>query len=88
MIQCTSAEVAKLLRGLNEKLSLLLSKENQSKEFIAAINEDIESVRPQYNYADTQKEIEKIEQHIRTLKHSINVFNITHIVPEFNMTID
>lgn len=88
MIQCTSAEAAKLLRGLNEKLSLLLSKENQSKEFVAAINEDIESVRPQYHYANVQQEIDQLEQQIRKLKHAINVFNTTHKVPNFDMTID
>ncbi len=42
----TSAEAAKLLRSLNEKQTSLKQKERMSCTFIAAVGEDIESVRP------------------------------------------
>ncbi|MBQ4428901.1 MAG: hypothetical protein II871_03935 [Clostridia bacterium] len=84
----TSAEAAKLLKALNEQHDMLDSKEDQSSTFIAALSEDIESVRPEYDYEATRQQLEEIERKIRTVKHAINVFNTTHKVPGFDMTID
>lgn len=88
MLQCTSAEANKILKKLNEKLDLALRREKQSKEFLAALGEDPETVRPNYDYAETAAEIDTLENNIRILKHSINVFNITTIVESLDMTID
>lgn len=60
----TSAEAAKLLRSLNEKLNLLKQKERMSCTFIAAVGEDIESVRPAYAYHDMQKQLMELEEKI------------------------
>lgn len=84
----TSAEAAKLLRALNEEHDNLIYTESQSKSFVAALSEDIESVRPEYDYVTMQARLEAVEKKIRVVKHAINVFNSTHIVPGFNMTID
>ena len=84
----TSAEAAKLLRSLNEEHDTLLYRENQSKSFVAAHSEDIESVRPEYDYESTQQMLEETERKIRVVKHAINLFNATHKVPGFDMTID
>ncbi len=84
----TSAEAAKLLRQLNDDYYALILKEEQSREFLAAVGEDIESVRPEYNYAAVQKRLAEMEEKIRKVKHAINVFNTTHIVPGFEITID
>ncbi len=84
----TSAEAAKLLRKLNEDYQSLLEVERQSKVFVAAVGEDVGSVRPAYNYARTQAQLEEIASKIRTVKHAINVFNTTHVIPEMDMTID
>ena len=88
MVQLTSAEAAKILKKLNEELSSVMRKEEQSKDFLAAMGEDPETVRPKYDYEDTSKKIDELETKIRILKHSINVFNTTTIVPEINMTVD
>lgn len=88
MKNMTSAEAAKALKKLNEELEYISSKEEQSKDFLAALGEDPETVRPKYDYADTNMRIVEIEAKIRRLKHSINVFNTMTIVPEINMTID
>lgn len=77
MVQLTSAEAAKILKKLNEELSSVMRKEEQSKDFLAAMGEDPETVRPKYDYEDTSKKIDEIETKIRLLKHSINVFNTT-----------
>ena len=84
----TSAEAAKLLRGLNEELSAVVNAETASREFVAAISEDVESVRPKYDFAQTQSELERLRKEVRKVKHAINVFNTTTILPGFDMTID
>lgn len=84
----TSAEAAKILRQLNEDYSSLINMELEKMDFLAAVGEDIESVRPIYDYAATQKKLTEYEEKIRRVKHAVNVFNSTHIVPEFDMTID
>ena len=84
----TSAEAAKLLRRLNDEKVSLESQEAQSSTFRAAITEDIENARPAYDYSQTQADIDSLEAKIRTVKHAINTFNLTHEVPGFGMTID
>ena len=84
----TSAQANKLLKKLHDEHAALLDRENRSKDFRAAMGEDVESVRPAYDYADTQNRLAELEQRIRRVKHAINVFNATHVVPGFDMTID
>lgn len=84
----TSAEAAKLLRKLNDEREALLDKERRSSIFMAAVGEDVESVRPAYIYADTQAALDKLDAQIRVVKHAINRFNTTQVVPGFGMTID
>ena len=84
----TSAEAAKLLRKLNDERQNLLSHETQVCEFVASLGEDPESVRPEYDYEKTQAEINETEKKIIKVKHAINVFNSTHKVPDFDMTVD
>ncbi len=88
MANLTSAEASKILKKLNEELNSVIGKENECKSFLASLGEDPESVRPEYDYTETNKKIEELETKIRLLKHSINVFNTTTVVPEINMTID
>jgi hypothetical protein len=62
--------------------------ENKSRTFTAAIQEDVESVRPTYDFQATQDALVEIEEKIRNLKHTLNCFNSTYVIPEFKMTID
>ena len=87
-MKMTSAAAAKELKKLNEQHEALTAMENKSSEFIATIQEDIETVRPAYDYAAVQKELAEVEQKIRALKHAINTFNLGQTVPGFDMTID
>ena len=84
----TSAEAAKLLRRLNEEHEALLMLESQSNQFVAAVSEDIESVRPEYDLSSVQARLARLEAQIRKVKHALNIFNSTHEVPGFGMTID
>ena len=84
----TSAEAGKLLKKLNEEQASIILRENGGKEFLAAVGEDIGSVRPDYDFKATQKALDEIEAKIRKLKHALNVFNSTTVIPEFGITID
>lgn len=87
-MKVTSAQAAKILRQLNNELSTLQIRESNAQSFLAAMGEDVESVRPAYNYAEMQESQKAVEAKIRKLKHALNVFNATTIVPEFGITID
>ncbi len=84
----TSAEANKLLKKLNEEKAMLLDNESRSATFSAALGEDVESVRPEYDYGETAEKLEALNASVRRVKHAINLFNTTHIVPGFDMTID
>lgn len=84
----TSAQAAKLLRQLNDELRTLQLREGNSCSFVAAIQEDIETVRPSYNFKEMRDVQSEVEKKIRKVKHAINVFNTTTTVPNFDITID
>ena len=77
-----------MLRKLMEEKSSIEMREHNGKEFLAAVGEDLESVRPEYDFAKTQSALAEVERKIRKLKHALNVFNSTTVIPEFDMTID
>ena len=56
----TSAEAGKLLKKLNYEQSSIILREENGKEFLAAIGEDLESVRPDYNFGETQKALDAV----------------------------
>lgn len=87
-MKCTSAEAGRMLRKLMEEKSSIEMREHNGKEFLAAVGEDLESVRPEYDFAKTQSALAEVERKIRKLKHALNVFNSTTVIPEFDMTID
>lgn len=87
-MKLTSAEAAKLLRKLNEEYEAILNMEVQSKEFVASLNENIELIKPKYDFNKTQEELNILEEKIRKLKHAINMFNCQTVVIDFNMSID
>ena len=84
----TSAGANKLLKKLNDEYAALLEKERRSRDFRAAMGEDIASVRPAYDYAKTQACLAELEEDIRRIKHAVNCFNTAQIVDGFNMAID
>ena len=85
----TSSEANKLLRGLEGRIADLKRRENKSRSFNAASTEDPEALRPAYDFEETQKQLDALEHDVRTVKHAINVFNVTHTLPGFDdMTID
>ena len=85
----TSAEANKLLKGIEARIEDLKAKEIKSRSFHAASTEDPEALRPAYEFEETQRKIALLENDVRTVKHAINMFNVTHTVPGFDgLTID
>ena len=84
----TSAEANKLLKKLNDQYLDLRNQEEKTKTFNAATMEDVEAVRPAYDYAKSQVTLSEIQNEIRHVKHAINIFNVSTNVPGFDMTID
>ena len=87
-MKISSKNASKLLKQFNEERDSLILQENQSKMFLAAVGEDIESVRPEYDYDAVQKQLKDLEEQIVKLKHAINVFNTTTVLKDFDMSID
>ncbi len=87
-MKMTSAQAGKLLRQLTNELAAMQRREDNTSSFLAAMGEDVESVRPEYNYAETQEAMDELEAKIRKLRHTLNLFNTTTVIPEFSMTID
>lgn len=86
----TSAEANKRLRQLQDKKKDLVEAERKNAWFVAATTENAEEVRENYDfdYSYDVPEIDRIDNEIRELKHNINKFNVSCMVPEFGMTID
>ena len=80
--------VAKKINALKEELKDLERYENQSCTFSFTVGEDLKDIRPSYDYKETQKRYMELTEEIRKLRHTMNVFNTSTIVPGFNMTVD
>lgn len=87
-MQYTSAEANKLLKKLNDTYQALLYEEEQSSTFLAAMGEEPESLRPEYNYSAMQKKLRELEEKIMAVKHAVNAFNTTHELKGFDITVD
>lgn len=85
----TSSEASKLLRTLTEEHNNLTSRERLLNTFGAFANEDLDLIRPDYDYIDYQNKLARLEAKIRTVKHAINTFNVNTVLPNTNgLTID
>ena len=85
----TSAEAGKLIKKLEDEIRRLQENEQKSATFRAASTEDPETLRPAYDFAETQAKIAALQEQLRTAKHAVNVFNTTHTLPGFDgLTID
>ena len=88
-MKLTIAEASRQIRLLNSKKAGIEIKEGNARTFIAATTEDIETVRPKYDYEQTQEEIADIDKKVREIKHALAVFNTSTVVPGFeDMTVD
>ena len=87
-MKVTSAQANKMLKKVMEEYEALKLRESQTKDFLASINENPDSIRPKYDFLATQEALESFEKKIRKMKHAINVFNSTTVVEGFGITVD
>ena len=87
-MKLTLAEASKKLKELNNEIQTLNAIEIQSREFLCAMGEDVESVRPEYDFKETQSKLDILKTQVRELKHKINIANINTKVDGYDMTID
>ena len=87
-MKVNSAVANKMLKKITEEYEALKLKETRTKDFLATMNENPDSIRPKYDFNKTQSELYAYEEKIRKIKHALNVFNTNTIIPEFNITID
>ncbi len=87
-MKLTPAEANKLLRKLNNDRDKLFEMERQSMTFVAATVENPDDARPEYSYEETRKKLNELDLQVRTVKHELNRFNVTTMLPDFGMTID
>lgn len=73
----TSASANKYLNQLNAEKDLIVSRERDVATFTAATVENVDEVRPEYNFEDTQTKLFNLEKTIIKVKHALNVFNTT-----------
>ncbi len=85
----TSAQASKLLRTLDEQHDNMIGMERSLYTFGAFANEDIDAIRPDYDYAAYQAELDALETKMRKVKHALKLFNITTVLPDTDgITID
>lgn len=87
-MEISPAYASKLIKKKNEEIRSLLAEEQKTSTTTACVGEDVEALRHAYNFAETQKKIETLQDDILNLKHAINEFNVSTVLPGFNFTID
>ena len=88
IMKVNPAVANKMLKKITEEYEALKVKEAQSKDFLASLNENPDSIRPKYDFNKTQSEIYAYEEKIRKIKHALNKFNVNTLIPEFGITVD
>ena len=88
IMKVNSAVANKMLKKITEEYEALKVKEAHSKDFLASVNENPDSIRPKYDFTKTQAELYVLEEKIRKIKHALNKFNVNTLIPEFGINID
>ena len=88
VMKVNSAVANKMLKKIVDEYEALKLKESQTKDFLATMNENPDSIRPKYDFESVQAELYAYEEKIRKIKHALNGFNISTVIPKFDITID
>lgn len=66
----------------------LLKEEKKACSYRVMEGEDPSAKKPEYDYVETWNQIMEFDDSIRSVKHAINSFSVSHYVPEYDMTLD
>ena len=78
--------INKRIKTLVDERSKLFSAERQVCTYSYVAGE--EPVVPEYSFEETQKRIDEISDEILRLKHAVNRFNTSTVIPGTDMTVD
>ena len=87
-MKITPAYASKLVRQKNEQIRQILAQEREISTTTACGDEDVTELRGQYDFSAFQSKIEKLNREVVALKHAINEFNVTTVLPGLDYTID
>ena len=82
----TSAAANKWIKSLEDEKSYYLSLEESASVYTLSEGEITDP--PEYDYQKVNGEIKQIDATIRKIKHAVNVFNTTTVLPELGITVD
>lgn len=84
-LTCDTAN--KMIRRWTEEIDELQAGEELRKSYITSVDRrDMD--RPDYDFVDVQTQIEDLNQKIMVVRHAVNVFNVTEVLPGCGFTID
>jgi len=86
MRKLTSAAANKWIKTLEDEKAFCIAQETSSSVYVLSDNEPED--KPEYDYNKVHQQIMQIDSKIRKIRHAVNVFNITTILPELGLTID
>lgn len=66
----------------------LLKEEKKACSYRVMEGEDPSAKKPEYDYVETWNQLMEYDDSIRSVKHAINSFSVSHYVPEYDMTLD
>ena len=75
MVSITSDGANKLIKSLEEEKNMLLQDISSLSTFVAAITEDPESVRPEFDFKKTVEQINVIDNKLIKIKNARSAFN-------------
>ena len=76
----TSACLNKMIKKLNEDKSFLISELCSHSTFVVGENDDIEKVKPDFDYRAVCEKIAAIDETIFKYKHALNLVNTTQTI--------
>lgn len=87
-VSMSPAYASKLIKQKNAEIKDILIHERETSTTRAFAEEDVTQLRKAYSFAFTQEQLERLRRDIMTLKHAINQFNVTAVLPDLGYTID
>ena len=84
----SSQQLGKILKKTEDELNSVMVNEFHSKAYVCSVNEDPATCRPEYDFIAVQKLKDELACKVRKIKHALNAFNISTVVPGFDMTVD
>lgn len=88
-MEFTSAAANKYVKSLEEEKQSLLKQEKNTDTYRVPEGKSLEEEKPEYDYSETRKLVDDIDNKIAKVKHGINIFNTMAAVGRTDdMTVD